>query len=105
MWYMSAMELQALCSVLCARLLHVILPTTFGTCLQPWHFGYYRKVLRSLNALCFSCCIAVQGLKRIKDSMADETLDAPGAPAAFEKLLAQAAAEGWLPPEMAALTD
>ncbi|WIA38524.1 hypothetical protein OEZ86_001845 [Tetradesmus obliquus] len=45
-----------------------------------------------------------QGLKRIKDSMADETLDAPGAPAAFEKLLAQAAAEGWLPAETAALT-
>jgi hypothetical protein len=46
--------------------------------------------------------IALQGLKRIKDSMADETLDAPGAPAAFDKLLAQAAAEAWLPAEMAA---
>jgi hypothetical protein len=47
-------------------------------------------------------CPPLQGLKRIKDSMADETLDAPGAPAAFDKLLAQAAAEGWLPAEMAA---
>ncbi|KAF8061907.1 MRF1 [Scenedesmus sp. PABB004] len=42
-----------------------------------------------------------QGLARVRDLLADEALDAPGAPAAFEKLLAQAGAEGWLPQEMA----
>eukprot|EP00879_Flechtneria_rotunda_P002298 GHRR01002491.1.p1 GENE.GHRR01002491.1~~GHRR01002491.1.p1 ORF type:complete len:322 (+),score=143.64 GHRR01002491.1:106-966(+) len=42
-----------------------------------------------------------QGLTRIRNSLEDEALDAPGAPAAFNKLLATAAAEGWLPPEMA----
>jgi hypothetical protein len=40
-----------------------------------------------------------QGLGRIKGALADETLDAPSAPAAFAKLLQQAEAEGWLPQE------
>ncbi|KAF6262938.1 armadillo-type protein [Scenedesmus sp. NREL 46B-D3] len=72
-------------------------------------FGYPDKagqlagLLRQLSERgVISSTQMAQGLKRIKDSMADKTLDAPGAPAAFDKLLAQAAAEGWLPAEMAA---
>jgi hypothetical protein len=44
-------------------------------------------------------CLHVQGLNRIKSALADEALDAPSAPAAFDKLIKQAAAEGWLPAE------
>lgn len=40
-----------------------------------------------------------QGLSRIKAALADEALDAPTAPTAFEKLIKQAEAEGWLPAE------
>lgn len=40
-----------------------------------------------------------QGLNRIKSALADEALDAPSAPAAFDKLIKQAEAEGWLPAE------
>jgi hypothetical protein len=41
----------------------------------------------------------LQGLSRIKSALADEALDAPSAPAAFERLVKQADAEGWLPAE------
>lgn len=40
-----------------------------------------------------------QGLSRIRSALADEALDAPSAPAAFDKLIKQAEAEGWLPAE------
>jgi hypothetical protein len=44
-------------------------------------------------------CIVPQGLSRIRSALADEALDAPSAPAAFDKLIKQAEAEGWLPAE------
>lgn len=41
-----------------------------------------------------------QGLSRVESRLADEALDAPAAPAAFEALLARADKEGWLPAEL-----
>lgn len=41
----------------------------------------------------------MQGLSRIKSALGDEALDAPSAPAAFERLVKQAEADGWLPAE------
>jgi len=41
------------------------------------------------------------GMSRVKSRLADDTLDAPKAPAAFEKLVQQGQAEGWLPTDFA----
>lgn len=67
--------------------------------LLPWHCTF-QVIHISHMFVCVLHGVLLQGLKRIKDSLADEALDAPGAPAAFKKLLDQAATEGWLPPEM-----
>jgi programmed cell death protein 4 len=61
----------------------------------------FAALLRQLSETgVISSTQMAQGLKRIQNQLADEALDAPGAPTAFAKLLEQAAAEGWLPAEM-----
>ncbi|GBF95677.1 hypothetical protein Rsub_08659 [Raphidocelis subcapitata] len=57
-------------------------------------------LLRDLSARgALSSTQLAQGLQRVKARLADEALDAPHAPAAFETLLARAGREGWLPQE------
>lgn len=55
--------------------------------------------LRSRTYIPQNSLTPAQGLTRIKAALADEALDAPSAPKAFDKLLQQAEADGWLPQE------
>lgn len=39
-------------------------------------------------------------MARVRDRLADESLDAPGAPAIYASIVARASKEGWLPQEL-----
>jgi hypothetical protein len=68
---------------------------------NPNKVGQLTNMLRQLSETgVVSSTQMAQGLSRIKAQLADEALDAPAAPVAFERLLSQAAAEGWLPAEL-----
>lgn len=57
-------------------------------------------LLRDLSARgAVSSTQLAMGLRRVREALADEALDAPRAPEAFSSLVARAAKEGWLPAE------
>jgi hypothetical protein len=65
-----------------------------------WQFlAIYHKKCIVIDSGAHHCFY--QGLGRVKSRLGEDALDAPHAPAAFEKLVKQGQADGWLPADFA----